>query len=581
MAPINIGVTAGIETTKVSPVWLEKANIMDKIITVSTFSKEVFTNTVYQGTLKETGAPAELRCKVPIEVVHYPVKQFKTTKLQLDMSTKFNFLSVAQWGPRKNMQALLDWFVEEFIDNSEVGLVVKTFAKGGSILDKHAAEITLKRALVKYPNRKCKIYLLHGDLSEEEMHSLYVHPKIKAFVSLSHGEGYGLPHFEAAYSGLPVIAPQWSGYLDFLCMPKRNKKGREKIKPCFATVDYTLQPVQPEARWKGVIEEDAHWCFASQGSFKMRLREIYKDHGRFKKQAQVLKQWIWANFTAEKKYNDFNNTLMTINIPVKEINGISFCIPTNGKRKEKTLLTISSMLKQEGCPFEIIICGDVENFRDIKNVVLVDKKEEAHSRMVAALRNRAAETAQYENIVFCDDDIILDSQWLHNTLEYSKTHGWDILGNRVFSPDGTRYWDRATLSPHVLVDYDFPPYSRNIYQSSAYFMVRKHVFDKVQWDETKLVYADKIEGKIPEDVQYSHDLLSSGFNFSFNETALVWHNDDSYTEFSLGERNLTLKKDTLREQHNMNFFLQEDSEFEDLVEKLTNGSTSLDNCSSL
>ena len=39
MAPINIGVTAGIETTKVAPIWLEKANMMDKIITISEFSK--------------------------------------------------------------------------------------------------------------------------------------------------------------------------------------------------------------------------------------------------------------------------------------------------------------------------------------------------------------------------------------------------------------------------------------------------------------------------------------------------------------------------------------------------------------
>ena len=123
-------------------------------------------------------------------------------------------------------------------------------------------------------------------MSEEEIHSLYKSPKVKAFVSLSHGEGFGLPHFEAAYSGLPVLAPEWSGYLDFLCKPTKNKKGVEKIKPHFAAVDYELHPIQEQARWDGVLQADSLWAYANQGSYKMRLREIYKDYGRFSKQAK-------------------------------------------------------------------------------------------------------------------------------------------------------------------------------------------------------------------------------------------------------------------------------------------------------
>ena len=63
------------------------------------------------------------------------------------------------------------------------------------------------------------------------MANLYAHPKIKAYVSLTHGEGYGLPLFEAAYHGIPIIAPDWSGHLDFLYMPVKcticqKKKGQ-------------------------------------------------------------------------------------------------------------------------------------------------------------------------------------------------------------------------------------------------------------------------------------------------------------------------------------------------------------------
>tara|TARA_Y100000114_G_scaffold24623_2_gene20331 strand:- start:1693 stop:2913 length:1221 start_codon:yes stop_codon:yes gene_type:complete len=314
MASINIGVTAGIETTKVSPVWLQKCNEMDKIITISQHSKQSLVNTIYEGVDQRTGEKATLRCVKEVDVVHYPVKKIETLpKLDLNVSTKFNFLTVAQWGPRKNMHPTIRWFVEEFIDNPEVGLIVKTFAKGGSVLDKYAMENELTRFLKKYENRKCKVYLMHGDLTDEEMHSLYKHKSVHALVSLTHGEGFGLPLFEAAYSGLPVVATDWSGHLDFLYKPTKDKKGKEKHKAHFAKVDFDLQHVSKDAVWEGVIEKDSMWAFPQQGSYKMKLREVYKDYGRFKSQASKLQAWIQEEFEEQKKLDCMKSSLNFFN----------------------------------------------------------------------------------------------------------------------------------------------------------------------------------------------------------------------------------------------------------------------------
>ena len=311
MAPVNIGVTAGIETTKVAPIWLQKCNEMDKVITISEHSKQGFINTIYEGVSKTTGEPMVLQCLKDVEIVHYPVKKHildaKPPTLDLDVSTKFNFLTVSQWGPRKNLHATIEWFVEEFIDNPDAGLVVKTFIRGGSVIDKEAISSELTKALSKYKNRKCKVYLLHGDLSDEEMHALYRHKKINALISLTHGEGFGLPLFEAAYCGLPVVATDWSGHLDFLYKPTKNKKGRKKSKAHFARVDYDLQLVAPDAVWNGVVEKDSMWAYPQQGSYKMKLREVYKDYGRFKSQAKTLQKWIHKEFEQEKQLNLFNS----------------------------------------------------------------------------------------------------------------------------------------------------------------------------------------------------------------------------------------------------------------------------------
>lgn len=324
LAPVNIGVTAGIETTKVSPQWVEKSTLMDRIITISEHSKQTYENTSYQAQNNQTGEVInDFRCTTPIDVVHYPVKDYEPAELDLDFETDFNFLAVAQLSPRKNMPNTIKWFVEEFIDK-EVGLILKLSHTNNSISDRLHTTNLLKQLANEYPDRKCKIYLLHGSMTDEEMTALYQHPKVKALVTLAHGEGFGLPIFEAAYNELPVIAPDWSGHLDFLYVPVKDKKtGKEKLKAHFAKVKYTLQPIQKEAVWDGVLQADSMWCYAEQGSYKMRLREVHKDYNRFKSQAKKLNGWIRENFTAEEKYkNTVDCVIETLGISEEDLKEI-------------------------------------------------------------------------------------------------------------------------------------------------------------------------------------------------------------------------------------------------------------------
>ena len=311
LAPVNIGYTAGIETTKVAPQWVEKSYLMDKIIVVSNHAKETYESTTYQATDKNTGQVInDFRCKTPIEVVNYPVRQIGSPDgLDLDFETDFNFLISSQWGPRKNIDNTIKWFIEEFHDQ-EVGLVAKLNWHNDSINDRRATLQRLKTTISQYGDRKCKVYLLHGSFTDQEMAHLYCHPKIKAFISLTHGEGYGLPLFEAAYHGLPVIAPDWSGHLDFLYMPVKDKKSKkERMKAMFTKVDATLGPIPQEAVWDGVLQADSQWCYADQGSYKMKLREMKNKYEHKKAQANKLEKYILENFEASKMYEKFFEAL--------------------------------------------------------------------------------------------------------------------------------------------------------------------------------------------------------------------------------------------------------------------------------
>jgi glycosyltransferase involved in cell wall biosynthesis len=295
MAPINIGYTAGIETNAISPVWLQQSQIMDKIIVISNHAKASFINPIF-GDDKGN----QYKVTTPIEVCHFPVRDFETKELDLELKHDFNFLSVCQWGPRKNLEQTIVNFIEEFKDE-EAGLVLKINTANDSIMDREHTEKRLKQLLSNFSDRKCSVHLLHGHMSESEMLSLYKHPKIKAIVSSTHGEGFGFPLFEAAYSELPVIATDWSGHIDFLTA--KDEEGAEK--KLFAKVDYELKPIAQEHAWQGVLELGTQWAYPIQSSLKSRMREVYKDHGRFKSWAKKLNKSIRENYTEEKIYDKF------------------------------------------------------------------------------------------------------------------------------------------------------------------------------------------------------------------------------------------------------------------------------------
>jgi glycosyltransferase involved in cell wall biosynthesis len=302
LAPVNIGITAGIETDRVSPKWIEKASVVDKIITISEHSKNTYMGTVYDA-VSPDGQSAEFRVpeSTAIEVVHYPARTFEPADIELDLKTDFNFLSVVQLSPRKNTSQLLQAFISEFKDNKNVGLILKLNMAKNSKIDRVHTLNRLRQEIEGLEEHECKFYLLHGYLTDQEMSALYQHPKVKSYVTSTHGEGFGLPIFEAACYGLPIIAPDWSGHLDFLYQEKAVK-GKKKLKPMFSKVSFNLQQVEEAAVWDSIIQEDSQWAYPELGSLKMSMSDMYKDHGRFKKRATQHQKWVCEHFN-EKKQN--------------------------------------------------------------------------------------------------------------------------------------------------------------------------------------------------------------------------------------------------------------------------------------
>lgn len=310
----NVGVTAGTETDRISPNWAQKCNEMDLVIVPSEHAKQSFDNTVIDWENQQTGEKGQLKVTKPLLVCHEGVDTSVFHKLQseelsepfksLKFTTDFNFLCISQWGKgsygedRKNVANTIKWFIEAFRCRKDVGLVLKLNMARNHLLDEEMVVKRIEEIKANYDKDDVPpIHLVHGYLKPEEMASLYNHPQIKAFVSLSNGESWGLPLLEAAACELPIISTNWGGQLSFL------KKGY------YSPVAYDLKDIPDAAVWEPILIKGSRWANVREEDAKHRMQKMVAQYAKPRDWAKELAKEIKEKFDEKVTNQHFVNTV--------------------------------------------------------------------------------------------------------------------------------------------------------------------------------------------------------------------------------------------------------------------------------
>ena len=305
----NVGVSAVIESSDATADFIEGCNRMDLNIVSSEHSKTTL-KAVYDKLNDQTKQKlGELKIEKPVEVLFegydtdiYDNKKpiSKTVEKTLsEIPEQFCFLFVGHWlqgelgEDRKGISTLIHAFLNTFKTSSfnkksQPALILK--ASIGKPCITSVLEIKKRIEKIKemdgMSGKLPNIYILDGDMTDEEMNSLYNHPKVKSHVSFTHGEGFGRPLLEACVSGKPIIASGWSGHLDFLHPEYNFLLGGE------------LKEVHPSARNKW-FQEGSKWFKVNYGQATGTMKTIYDKYKKALEMSRKNRHYVKTNFTKE------------------------------------------------------------------------------------------------------------------------------------------------------------------------------------------------------------------------------------------------------------------------------------------
>lgn len=300
----NFGLTAGIEADRCPPDWIEGVNRTDVTFAMSKFAADSLRTEykIQDGRSLKVERPIEV-CGIGVDVETFRfAKRDQVLQARLDaIPENFLFLFVGHWLPgnmgedRKDVARLVSLFAQTFAGNRKTALVMKTSGGHNSLSDR--IEMTKRIEIIRsqVPNAP-KVYLVHGDLTDREMSTLFRHVKVKAYVSLTHGEGFNIAPLQFALSGKPILLPGFSGHLDYLL---KN----------YPTLPVEATDIPASGLPRGMVAPGAKWGTVNPQIAADAMRKVFTEYHAFLPIAKSQAEHVAGTWSREAVNRRFIRTV--------------------------------------------------------------------------------------------------------------------------------------------------------------------------------------------------------------------------------------------------------------------------------
>lgn len=216
---------------------------------------------------------------------------------------------------------------------------------------------------------------------------------------------------------------------------------------------------------------------------------------------------------------------------------LSICIPVYNQDVTPLVRTLHQQARQASCPYEILLMDDGSTAHVEENQSLASLTGVRYIRLEqnvgrAIIRNKLADEAQYDYLIFMDCDVTpTDDSFLER---YIRMEGHDVVIG------GYRYGDQPTSDKHILrwkygkEREEKSAETRSLRPNDSFstfnFMIRKDIFKKVRFDES-------LKGYGHEDTLFGLSLKQQGIVVTHIDNALLHLHYDTSEVFLQKSRN--------------------------------------------
>jgi hypothetical protein len=272
----NIGYSM-FEADRIPDSWVSACNAMDAIWVPAEWVRKVYIDSGVVVPVSVVGVDA-----APMPVAEPPAGPLR-------------LLSVFQWSARKNPIGLLRAYCAAFDGATDTVLTLKVHRQGSADASREFVQKAISQLLSRCRPRHGvpRIEIATENYSSAQIQQLYA--SSHAFVSLSHGEGWGLPAWEATLAGKPVIHTGWSAPVEFV-----HEQGlvKSSLSPTYGMQDFVP-----------FYDVGMNWGEPALDDAIAKMRDLHDNYGRWFRTAREHRNVIGNRYSLENRVEQIKRAL--------------------------------------------------------------------------------------------------------------------------------------------------------------------------------------------------------------------------------------------------------------------------------